>query len=115
MSVNLYRYQGDNKFRPINGGGVLDVTGGSGDPGEEPTPPDVDPPPTSWQNAVDSRNIDTVRAWYAANTGHEALGYNEEDLTWVGGGIKSTHDGQVIEGVASNHIRIAHNNVTIRG
>jgi hypothetical protein len=67
----------------------------------------------SWEAAVASRSFAQVEAWYAANTGHEALGIDYADLT--AGSLESTSDGQVIEGIRGGPIHIAHNNVTVRG
>lgn len=85
------------------------------------TPPVVsepDPAPTGWQESIDlavaQQDWTPVISWYAAHTGHEALGYNEADLVYVGT-IASVADGQVIEGLRGERLRIAHNNVTVRG
>ena len=89
------------------------------DPTPEPTPePDPEPtpdpePPSDWQAAWDTRDIDTIRAWYQQNTGHEANGYTVDDLEYVGH-LTTEYDGQVIEGVLADSIRIGHDNVTIR-
>lgn len=94
-----------------------------GGPGPDPDPEDPPPPaPASWQAAVDTGDITQVALWYEAHTGHDGINPDDpndtprsiNDLTWVDGGIKSTHHGQVLEGLHSNHIRIAHNNVTVR-
>lgn len=69
----------------------------------------------SWEDAVASRDFTQIDAWYAANTGHEAIGYADSDLIDVGGAITSTANGQVIEGRKGTILRIAHNNVTVRG
>lgn len=73
--------------------------------------------PASWQEAVDSavaqQDWTPIENWYAANTGHEALGYAVGDLT--SGTIVSQYDGQVFEGISASVIRVSHNNVTIRG
>lgn len=87
-------------WRPLGGGKPSD-------------PDDGGPPPASWQAAVDSRSFSQVEAWYSANTGYRALGYSYADL--IPGSLSSSFDGQVIEGVRGGPIRIAHNNVTIRG
>jgi len=81
--------------------------------GDPPTPPDEPDDPTDWQAAVNSRDYDTLRSWYDAHTGYEALGYTEGDL--VPGAIVSQYDGQVFEGISASVIRIAHDNVTVRG
>lgn len=95
---------------------------GLGHGGTPPTPgPDL-PAPASWQAAIDTGSVAQVALWYEAHTGHDGINpddpndlpLDESDLTWVDGGLKSTHDGQVFEGLHSNHIRIAHNNVTVR-
>jgi len=93
------------------------------DPPIDPGPSDPPPPaPASWQAAVDTRDIVQITYWYEAHTGFDGINPEDpndlplraEDLTWVEGGLKSTHDGQVFEGLHSNHIRIRHNNVTFR-
>lgn len=78
-----------------------------------PFGPPVDPGPSSWEEAVATRTYVAVEDWYAANTGHEALGIAEGDL--VDGSLTSEFDGQVIEGIVGSHIRIGHSNVTVRG
>lgn len=76
-----------------------------------------DPPPASWQQAIDdsvvAQNYNAIESWYAANTSFEAAGFAEQDL--VSGSLESQFDGQLIEGIRGGPIRIAHNNVTIRG
>src|SRR5690606_22022026 len=68
----------------------------------------------SWAEAVATRDFDEIEAWYAANTGHEALGYSVEDLTE--GEIVSEYDGQVFEGIiTTSTVKIGHNNVVVRG
>lgn len=86
---------------------------GAGDPAPEQPFPAPSRTPGGWQAAVDTGDYTLVQEWYAANTGHEALGLDYADL--APGSLVSEHDGQVIEGVRSSHILIAHNNVTIRG
>jgi len=54
-----------------------------------------------------------VEAWYQSNTGHEAAGYNQGDLT--PGSLESSYDEQVFEGIIGSHMRVAHDNVTYRG
>lgn len=70
-------------------------------------------PSSDWQSAFNSGDINQLRDWYERNTGHEANGYRVSDLQRVGH-LVTSHDGQVIEGVHADSIRIAHNNVTIR-
>lgn len=76
-----------------------------------------DPPPASWQQAVDdsvlAQTYAAIESWYVANTSFEALGIQEQNL--VPGSLESQFDGQVIEGIRGGPIRIAHNNVTVRG
>lgn len=67
----------------------------------------------TWQQAVDSRDYTVMQNWYVANTGYTAAGYAQSDLT--PGTIVSQYDGQVFEGISASVIRIAHNNVTVRG
>lgn len=66
-----------------------------------------------WEAAVAMRDYDAMTAWAQEFTGFASLGINVGDLT--PGEITSEFDGQVIEGVTDNNIRVAHNNVTIRG
>lgn len=86
----------------ITPGGAHQVTGG---------------PPVGWQAAVAAATAAgswaPITDWYAANTGHEALGYAEGDLT--SGSLDSDYDGQIFEGITASRIRVGHNNVTIRG
>lgn len=91
-------------------------------PSGDPTDPDKDDPegdsdptpvPSDWKSAFESGNIDVLRSWYEKHTGHEANGYSISDLDRVGN-IMTEYDGQVIEGVNANSIRIAHDDVTIR-
>jgi hypothetical protein len=95
--------------------------------------PSPSPPlsPTSWQSAFDSRNQATLDAWYKANTGYVALGYdsasfldissdNIVDQAWLtaknGNGHVSQSNGRwLVEKVRSSRIRIAADNVTVRG
>jgi len=103
-------------WRNIHTGATLPIN----PPGTDPDPPPI--APTSWRAAVDSGDVTQVATWYETHTGHDGINPNNpndtplalNDLTWVEDGIKSTHDGQVLEGLHSNHIRIAHNNVTVR-
>ena len=84
------------------------------DPTPEPTPePDPEPtpdpePPSDWQAAWDTRDIDTIRAWYRANTGPSGA------LT-PSGSVTSTRDGQTIENLdISGSVRVKHEGVTVR-
>lgn len=82
------------------------------------SPPAAPPSaPDSWESAVAAAtadgSYDPVTAWYAANTGHEALGIEVGDLT--AGTLDSAYDGQVFEGITASRIRVGHNDVTIRG
>lgn len=84
----------------------------------EPAPPPPPPPPppgggASWTEMVALRSFEAADAWYAANTGHEALGLAVSDLT--PGSLTSQFDGQVIEGVIGSAIVCGHSNVTYRG
>lgn len=69
--------------------------------------------PSSWQDAVDSMDIPTLRSWYNANTGLAGLGLTSGDMD--SGTLTTSSDGQVIEGIVGGGIRVVHNNVTIRG
>lgn len=81
---------------------VAQTSGGGGDDGG-----------MTWQEMVDSRDWTTAQSWYTAHTGYEAAGYQLGDL--APGTITSSYDGQVFEGISATSVRIAHNNVTVRG
>lgn len=80
---------------------------------EPPPDPDPIPTPAGWLDAVQSRSVPTLRSWYQANTGIAGLGLTTSDLT--SGSLSSSVDGEVIEHRVGGGIRLAHNNVTIRG
>ncbi|MDX1535852.1 MAG: LamG-like jellyroll fold domain-containing protein, partial [Candidatus Spechtbacterales bacterium] len=101
------------------------------------------PTPQSWQDAWDSRDQAKIDAWYAANTGYQALGYQESDLwsvptnghpsynkTFITQSWLETHEGNghvsfdpvsgrwLIEAVKFDHIGFTLDgvsNVTVRG
>lgn len=102
----------------LTGAWAVSRIGEPGDPpGSEPAREDPFPAPShtpaGWLAAAESGDYTAVEDWYAANTGHEALGIEYADLN--PGSLTSEHDGQVIEGIRGSHILIAHNNVTVRG
>lgn len=85
---------------------------------------------SSWQEAWNSRNQDTIDDWFAANTGYTALNVATDSLLNIDGAIindewLNANNGNghirqnagrwIIENIRSNRIRIAVNNVTIRG
>ncbi len=89
------------------------------------TAPTTAPPPVapgSWETAVGSNNIETIKSWYKANTGFTAfhsptLGrkLTADDLEPMRG-LAVTEDNTVIEGkYITGSIRIQAKNVTIRG
>lgn len=96
--------------------------------GPAPEPPQ---PPASWQEAFDSRNQAIIDAWYVANTGFQALNLNSStfrdisgdnliDQNWLNanngnGNVRQLNGRWIIENVKSSRIRIAVNNVTVRG
>ena len=72
------------------------------------------PAPKSWEDAFASRDLATIRSWYASNSGIAAAGLTDGDLT-SSDGVKTTHDGQVIDGLlVKGRITVLHDNVTIR-
>lgn len=97
---------------PVNGGMVVPWPTGGGDP-------DPDPPtgafPDAWDAMIATRDWDVVEATFDSYTGYAAGGYAYGDLVDNGGTVRSTHDGQVIEGVRGSALQIIHNDVTVRG
>lgn len=84
----------------------------------------------SWQEAWDTRNQATIDAWYNANTGYDALGLSSDtflniggpiiDSSWLAanngnGHVSFTGGRWMIERVQATRLRIAANNVTVRG
>ncbi len=70
--------------------------------------------PSSWSEAWSTRDYATIQSWYRTNTGIAAAGMTEADLT-ASGSIKTSRDGQVIEGLlVTGSIVVVHENVTIR-
>lgn len=110
--VKIYSFS-NSQWRTWQGQGVEPVVTPPVDPGPSPSPS-----PTDWQESIDlavsEQDWSPIINWYTTNTGHEALGYAEEDLVNVGT-ITTTADGQVIEGFRANRLRISHSNVTVRG
>lgn len=88
-------------------------------------------PPASWQDAFDSSNQATLDVWYATNTGYVGLDLdvstfrdisadNMIDQAWLtsnqgNGNVSQVNGRWIVENVRSSRIRIAANNVTIRG
>lgn len=107
MTLNQYLRFGGT-WAPI--GSIGPVTPPNPDPDPPDTDPDPIPAPEDWQTAVDSRSFDQVEAWYAANTGYQALG-----ISPTSGSLESSSHGQVIEGKRGGNARWKHNNVTYRG
>lgn len=76
----------------------------------------------SWEEAVDSKDMDQIVGWYDANTGFEAcyddaLGRNlrESDLQTYTGSREITQDGTTIYGAKFNgNVKIRASNVSIR-
>jgi hypothetical protein len=79
--------------------------------GKENAPAAAD---SSWQAAWDTRNYNTIKNWYRANTGINYAGLTDANLT-PSGTIATTATGQVIQGkLVTGQIEVYHNNVTIR-
>lgn len=68
----------------------------------------------SWQKAWESDDQAVLDAWFEANTGHEACGYTDSDLT-DSGSVTTSKAGQVIEGKRiTGRVNIEHADVTVR-